>query len=138
MAGQGPGSSGASWSLAFGFYLGVRFSFFLFFFFCWCVIKILSKGLCGHGAACPIDSARTSAPLGEHPELGTQESFPHPSWPLGTPILLGCPRGFVNCSRPPPSTSEPPGKGPRPFSCLRLISGSTSPPAAPCTLLKAA
>lgn len=33
MAGQGPGSSGTSWLLAFGFYLGVHFSFFLFFFF---------------------------------------------------------------------------------------------------------
>lgn len=63
--------------------------------------------------------------------LGTQESLPHLSWPLGTPLLLGHPRGFMNCSWPPPGASEPPGEGPQPFGCLRPVSGSTSPPAAP-------
>jgi len=123
------------WHLFFalGYVLGLGF-----FFFFWCVIKILSKGLSRHGAACPIDSASTSATLGEHPDLGTQNSLPHPSWPLGTPVLLGRPRGLMNCSQPLPDTSEPPGKGRWPFGCLRPISGSTSPPAAPCTLLKAA
>lgn len=39
--------------------------------------------------------------MGEHPELGIQESILHPSWPLGTPFLFGHPRGFMNCSWPP-------------------------------------
>lgn len=43
----------------------------------------------------------------------------------------------MNCSRPPPSTSEPPGKGAEPFGRLRPISGSTSSPAAPRMLLEA-
>lgn len=52
--------------------------------------------------------------------------------------LLGHPRGFVNCSRSPPGTSKPPGKGLQPSGGLRPVSGSTSPAAAPHTLLKAA
>lgn len=89
------------------------------------------------GLPAPLTQPGPLLPWGSTHSWGPRRASRIPPGLFGTPILLGHPRGFVNCSRPPPSTSEPPGKGPKPFSCLRPISGSTFPPAAPCTLLKA-
>lgn len=65
MAGQGPGSSGTSWLLAFGFYLGVRFSFFLFFFFLLVCNKNTEQGTLRAWGS-PGGAPRAGDP-GEHP-----------------------------------------------------------------------
>lgn len=65
------------------------------------------------GPPVPLTQPGLLLPLGQHPERPRRASHIPPGL-LPLLYLLGHPRGFMNCSRPPPGTSKPPGKGLQP------------------------